>query len=915
MATIYYTVQKGDSLWSIAKNHPHINNSSKWPLIAIKNNIKPPYVINPGDNLDLDIDTSVTPQNAEPSRATNVFVGAVASDDPIPKEVMAGWDFTRANTESYKYVWYYWNSDNRKFSTTGSISIDKDLPAEDFRQVTYSIPSGAIRVAFMVLPISTKTTVNNVETSAWTAEWSTLVDYNTRASTIPQGDTPEVKMLTENDASNDILSASISGIDPKAGDLTRVEFQIIKDDQYIFNSQALYSSISSTGYASITYKVSSGHTYRVKARYWSHSSAGAWSSLSSEVTASPATPLSFTKYRAGYGPNWSITNPDIIVELAWEAVYNAESYTVQYAKSTESTTSSNVKTKDIKPDSPGEKPPANCTLDKNDLNPGFIYWFRVRANNSGGESKWSSTVSVAVGTKPSPPTTWSSKGNMSIDSSDTVILYWVHNSADNSEMSRATLWMEAEYYNGTETIKLNAKTASIVNNRDGTISWSTDRINGAVLKISDSVCSCELSGEVLRSHFKISNGYDFKVYWKVRTAGAALLSEGQLTFSEYSEPPREISAYLKPSLSVYLQQYDNGKWNDVTTITHLPFRIGVSTAPNSQKPLSYHIEIVSTDSYETIDNVGNVKKVNSGDSVFVRDVDITSLSYLEVSADEITLENNQNYKIRAKVSLNSGLTATNTSIDFNVAWEDYEYNPSAEVSIDYNTVSAYIHPYCKTLITDDQGRQTGSLVDGIKLSVYRRDFDGKFTEIASGIDNLINTWVVDPHPALDYARYRIIAKSEVTGKVNYHDISAYPVNEKSVIIQWAEAWTDFNITDDGPTEEKPWTGSMLKLPYNIDISNSYSPDKTTVQYAGREHPVVYYGTQVGETQTWNLDIVKSDKKTLYAIRRLSVWMGDVYVREPSGSGYWATINVSFSQKHTELTIPVTINVTRVEGGM
>ena len=44
-------------------------------------------------------------------------------------------------------------------------------------------------------------------------------------------------------------------------------------------------------------------------------------------------------------------------------------------------------------------------------------------------------------------------------------------------------------------------------------------------------------------------------------------------------------------------------------------------------------------------------------------------------------------------------------------------------------------------------------------------------------------------------------------------------------------------------------------------------------------------------------------------------MGDCYVREPSGSGYWANVTVSFSQKHCELTIPVTLNLTRVEGGI
>ena len=42
-------------------------------------------------------------------------------------------------------------------------------------------------------------------------------------------------------------------------------------------------------------------------------------------------------------------------------------------------------------------------------------------------------------------------------------------------------------------------------------------------------------------------------------------------------------------------------------------------------------------------------------------------------------------------------------------------------------------------------------------------------------------------------------------------------------------------------------------------------------------------------------------------------MGDVYVRQPSGSGYWASIKVSFSQTHCEVTIPVTLDITRVEG--
>ena len=116
-------------------------------------------------------------------------------------------------------------------------------------------------------------------------------------------------------------------------------------------------------------------------------------------------------------------------------------------------------------------------------------------------------------------------------------------------------------------------------------------------------------------------------------------------------------------------------------------------------------------------------------------------------------------------------------------------------------------------------------------------------------------------------------------------------------------------------EEPPWSGSLLKLPYNIDVSHANSTDVSLIEYIGRRHPVSYYGTQVGESATWSMVIEKSDKETIYALRRLAIWMGDVYVREPSGTGYWACIKVSFGQKHLDLTIPVTLDITRVEGGV
>ena len=115
--------------------------------------------------------------------------------------------------------------------------------------------------------------------------------------------------------------------------------------------------------------------------------------------------------------------------------------------------------------------------------------------------------------------------------------------------------------------------------------------------------------------------------------------------------------------------------------------------------------------------------------------------------------------------------------------------------------------------------------------------------------------------------------------------------------------------------QQPWSGSFLKLPYNIDVSDSHSSDVSLVEYIGRKRPVSYYGTQLGESASWKVEIDKEDIDTLYALRRLAIWMGDCYVREPSGSGYWANVTVSFSQTHSNLTIPVTLDIKRVEGGL
>lgn len=297
--------------------------------------------------------------------------------------------------------------------------------------------------------------------------------------------------------------------------------------------------------------------------------------------------------------------------------------------------------------------------------------------------------------------------------------------------------------------------------------------------------------------------------------------------------------------------------------------------------------------------------VNVGDEVYSYYFDTNDPLNVTLSASDIDLENNVSYKVICIVSMNSGLTAQ-AELEFMVSWTEVGYEPDAEISYDDSIYASYIRPYC----IDEEGL----LIEGILLSVYRREFDGSFTELTKNIDNLTNTVITDPHPSLDYARYRIVAITEATGAIAFYDVPGYPINEKAAIIQWDEEWSNFDTTSEAMMETPPWAGSLLRLPYNIRVSDNNNPDVSLIEYIGREHPVSYYGTQLGSTSTWDTDIPSTDVDTLYAVRRLSVWMGDVYVRNSSGSGYWANVKVKYNQKYNDLTIPITLDVTRVEGG-
>ena len=910
MAAKTYTVKRGDNLWNISKallteetgkTPTDAEIQKKVNRLAAINNLNNPNLIYVGQVLDLDY-TGGSSEAAEEEDSIMVAIkqfGRLAADqvgNPSDK-LFVTWSFNKTYTDHYEVRWDYYTSNLVWFGGTSSTSTTKD------KWHTYDIPDNAKQVRVKIRPIATKYTENGKEIAHWTADWCAWKTYTVEN----KPDAPSAPTL---DIDGLDLTATLSGIKE---DIKIIRFEVSKSDGSVVKTTKV--SVE-TGTATYKCKVAAGFLYTARCQAIKDDVSSNWSQYSDKQESAPAVPAGFTKCEAGE-PN---DKDEPTIRLEWSSIVTAVKYDIEYTttKSYFDTTNSTTSINGIE---------TTSHQIVSGVEAGKEYFFRIRSVNSRGEtSAWSEISSCVIGKTPAPPTTWSSTTSAIVG--EPLYLYWTHNSEDGSKLTYSHV-LVSKWNRVTETW-------------EEVISWKHDHSNDdnpsstGVYAIDTSVYE---EGTTLQ--------------WLVRTAG---ISE---VYSENSIQ-RNVYIYAQPTLEMSVTNIDG---NAFETLTSFPINVSAVPYPASQAPVWYHIEITSNDSYETVDNVGNTKYVNPGEQIYSKHFDISTALNAVISAGDVSLDNNHSYTITCTVSMNSGLVATD-SASFTVSWATANYTPNAEIGVDRDTLSAFVSPYCTRftskiykvyLIGNNYTKSTTTIdrvygtpvagtftttneqvyfgvtasgdevhyctgidetnCEGLTLSVYRREFDGTFTKLDPDVSSSSRTFITDPHPALDYARYRIVARSDATGQVRYYDPPGYPINSKYVVIQWDEQWSEFDSYGSADSQEQPpWSGSMLKLPYNIDVSNKYSPDISLVEYAGRKHPVSYYGTQLGETASWSVEIDRNDTETLYALRRLAIWMGDVYVREPSGSGYWANIKVGFSQKHTGLTIPVTLEVTRVEGG-
>lgn len=884
MAVTTYTVKRGDSLWRIATNYKSSiagnNIYARIETLRKLNNVKN-NLIYPGQVLKLSGSASSSSSSSfsgsAPATQPKVDAfGLQAANETSSKNraVFATWTFTRANTKNFKYRWFQYKNNKWVMGNEGT-TTGYD-PVYCFSE--YTADAAATKVQFQVAPVpdtyqQKDSSGNTTDVPYWTgAQWSVTKEYDFSNNPPLAPSTPSVSITDLK------LTASISNIVASELDAVSIKFNIVKDNTTSVHTSSPVKINQTSNHVSYQYTVEPGSKYTVRAcSVNSKGKESGWSDFSSEAGTKPSAPARITTYRRNKRSDGSIS-----AYLEWTAVSNATKYKIEYTTVREDfeTALNNIQSV--------ETTDARTSIEITGIETGNDYFFRVKAINDIGESDPTAIVTIPIGTPPAAPTTWSSASSAFVGES--MDLNWTHNPTDNSRQSYAQLSLKINDNDWVSFVFENT-----TNETSGETTAETTFTYGKAISYKG-----ELHVELNTSYSTLKNA---KIQWKVRTAGVT----DQFSDTEWSVE-RTIYIYEKPTLSLSMTSDLAGAGTLITSLTSFPFYIRATVNLESfalQKPVGYHLRIVSGGSYETVDDTGRTVVVNVGDAVYSKYFDTSTALVVEMSANNVDLENGIDYTVYCTADMSTGLTISQTH-EFSVSWTETTYTINADISVDTDAYTTVIAPYCYD--SDEE------LVEGLTLSVYRREYDGSYTEIASGLPN-DSTSVTDPHPALDYARYRLVAKDTATGAISFYDMAGYPVGGTSVLIQWDEEWIPFEVTEDTSLNNLPWSGSMLKLPYNIDVTDNRATEVSFVEYAGRKHPVSYYGTQVGETSSWSMSIPKEDKETIYALRRLSLWAGDVYVREPSGMGYWANVNVSFSQKHTEVTVPVTLDITRVEGGV
>lgn len=956
MAYTYHTIVWGETLSGIAQKYgTTVSTLQKW------NNIPNANLIIAGDKIIVKKGSGDKDPPAAQAKSTNqITFLQFGLQNGSDRTIFATWKWPKDHTKEYKVIWYYYTGNDVGFIGSETTTTH--------RQTLYQAPSNAKSVAVIIKPISTTYKSDKKDVHHWTAEWSTKKKYTFPADKPETPSTPTVEM----DGSK--MTATLDNLNVNAN---WIRFQFVKNNKDVYKTANVKILTGHVAYSitvpdgvdmKVRARAQSSETY--PSRY------SEWSDYSSNYRSKPSKPKEITSLKAKTETSVELKWSTVATAEHYEIEYADDQSLFNVTSSTTiEPTDRATNVWDITGLETGKKWFFRVRA-VNDS--GNSSWTSIKSITLGeapdAPTTWSSTTTAFVGedvtlywvhnTKDGSNLV---KSRIELDVDGEISYVTVENEDEDSNTGTYKLQELAEVQDRSG---LNLRSGPSMSyeilktvgyHKVVELRGPMDEHGWVKVRYTDNndnrttgyMCAIDSTGhQHLLSEFL--EGAQIK--WRVKTRG--ILS----TYGPYSTALK-IDVYAKPTMELYLLdgESDESIEHRIEDINAYPFYICADVGPESQTPIGYTIVMTAMTEYDVDDETGTYQHINIDDVVYSKTINTRNNLKHKMTPTSAQLKNNEQYELTVTATMNTGLTVTDSLIPA-CFFDDVDYAPNATVTINKNKLTAAIRPTCEsltgvithfayfheepssssevlaTLNVDDHVIMNGEVTNGyraviydgiegyvygsyvsfeevnVKLSVYRKTMSGEFVEIASNIDGAKRVTVTDMHPALDYARYRIVSQSKLTGKYDYYDVPPEYVGETSIILQWDDYWAATEEESEDEYEKKPAGTSMVKLPYNIELDESVSKDVEEIEYIGREHPVTYYGTQRGESMSLKAEIPRDDTETLASLRRLNRWMGDVYVREPNGNGYWANVNVSFNKSYNSLTIPITVDAVRVEGG-
>lgn len=353
-----------------------------------------------------------------------------------------------------------------------------------------------------------------------------------------------------------------------------------------------------------------------------------------------------------------------------------------------------------------------------------------------------------------------------------------------------------------------------------------------------------------------------------------------------------------------------------STITQLPILVSLTASgTDNQTPVAWSMDLMPSETFVYTGVDGNDAVALSSSPIFSASVDASDGEMFDpvdqrflITAADGAFVSGQTYYITGRVTTDAGLTSENDTEYFTVEW-DYDM-PDPTITGIFNE-----DDYTVTLFYgcfDEEGVP----VPDVTLDIYRINYDSTLTLIGDNLPNaqvidgeVLTSSIIDLYPSFTSARYRIVANDLNTDQTTAYDSEEIPTPVYGIFIQWDAQSPNW----DADLDSAVYSGEQVFLRWDLDITEDAEPDRELVEYIGRENPVAYFGTQLGVTGSWTSNLVKWEQQEEIAqLRKLQRWQGTCYVRETSGAGYRAVVNVSFGRSIDSLKVPVTLEITKVE---